>query len=316
MMSDRFPSIEPVVTRGAFAQHEGPRRAHDEQRVLYLRDDAATFALVARGVGSARSGRPIADRIADLAASTFRERTSSMLDDLAEVWWRAEHGADAGARVRPFSSLPIGDRAELRARVKKLLHDRRPDALGDQAVLEAELARLLDLPAAVLRRAGKDIQRLAEERGGFHHGEGACVTAAIFAAGKATIAHVGDGRALLVRRGRLEALTHAHTLYNEVLHHHPDVTPEHLAQLPPSLVVRILGMPGDPHHLDVVTKDLERGDVFLLLTHGMSSFEDADVTKTVLTHGVDAAPTLVERGKVAFPGHTLENVAAVAIEIR
>ena len=306
-MPERFPPIAPVRARGAFASHEGARRAYDDQRVVFTADAGAAFAMAIRGMAHARSGRPAANRVGDLATRIFGERTSSMLDDLAEVWWRAEHGADQGARVRPFASLPIADRPELRARVRKLLDDRVPDALGDQAVLEAETKRLLDLPAAALRRAGGELERMAE-RDRTWVGTGACAVAAIFAAGQASIAHIGDGRIARLRRGKLERLTREHTLAH--LYEDKGEVPD--SAVVRDIVVRVLGMPGDAAQLDMLTVPLETRDVFILMTAGFTqTFHDDEIRTALLGHGVEAAPRLVAD---ATP-RAETNIAAVAVEI-
>ncbi len=301
-MPERFPPLEPVRARGAFASHAGPRRTYDDQAVIFSADGGAAFAAVVHGEAQSRSGRYAADLVLDLCVRIFRERTTAMLDDLAEVWWRAEHGAGEGARVRPFASLPIGERSELRARVKSLLAERIPSAIGDQAVLEGETKRLLDLPETALRRASNDIERKVERDRPKWAGTSASAAVAIFAAGQASIAHLGDCRAIRVRRGILDVLTHEHTLRDD---HHEGRPP---------VLTRAVGLMGDGP--EVVTSKLERGDLFLLASKGIhASFSKDDIRAALVQHGVKAAPHLVERGRENFADHSLDNVAAVAVEI-
>lgn len=200
-MPERFPPVERVRTRVLSA---GPGTS------VVSSDREAAFACVVRGMGTgagARSNRQVGKHIVDLCVPLFDQRATSLLDDLAERWWKAEH---EGARVRPFASLPVVDRAELRARVKRLLKERTADTLGDQAVLEGETSLLLDLPERALRRANADIERRAErDRQGWGQVAGSAMCA-VFAAGCASIAHIGDCRAVRLRRGIYDVLTHEH----------------------------------------------------------------------------------------------------------
>jgi hypothetical protein len=302
-MPRAFPPIEPVKVRGAFAQATGPLRERDDQAIDLVIDQTAAFAAVIRGMVHPRSGRAAADMVKDIAVRMFRERTSSMLDDLAEHWWKAEHGHDSGARIRPFSALPIADRAELRARVKKLLVDRVPDALGDQAVLEAERRRLLDLPQVALRRANGELERRIE-RDRAWLGSGAAAMCAIFAAGDVSIAHLGDCRALRLRAGRAEVMTREHTLR----HDYEDAGRDAAEANPPDVITRAIGLRADAPQL--VTSAVARGDVYVLMTHGMTeAFETPDIVKELRQYGLEAPTRLVKRAD------SPENVAAVAVEI-
>lgn len=302
-MPERFPPLEPVRTRAGFARHEGAQHSSDNQAVSFLSDHEAAFASVVRGMWHAHSSRSVAELILDHGVRMFRERTASMLDDLAELWWKSEH---VGSRVRPFSSLPIGERAELRARVKRLLLDRVPDALGDQAVLEGETKRLLEIPASALRRADADLERKVERGGREWLGAGGSAMHAIFAARQVSIAHVGDCRAVRMRRGILDQLTREHTLQRD----------QEEANLPvphdiPFVITRVVGdLRGKG--VDAVTATLEKGDIFLFMTLGTyEHFAPADLRAALLANGVEAAPLLIDRARPTAE----QNIAAVAVEI-
>lgn len=279
-MPVRLPPVEPVRTRvaGPSADNLGTSAGAD-----------ATFVCLVRGIGSgARTNTQVGRHIVDVCLPIFTQRATSMLDDLAELWWKGEH---EGARVRPFSSLPIAERAELRARAKKLLADRTADTLGDQAVLEGETKRLLDLPEVALRRAHNDLERRAErDRAGWWNVGGATICA-IFAAGRASIAHLGDCRAARLRRGLYEVLTEEHTL--------PAPSTDTLT--------RAVGLWHDGP--ERVVLPVERGDLFLFMTRALYRGRSADAIKTALrNHGPDAPASL------ALQGDNRE-ATAVAVEI-
>lgn len=306
----RVPEIAPVRTRGVFATHQGARRTHDDQAAVFIADATTAFASVARGWfmrgwSHPGPGKPAAELILDAGVRIFRELTKSMLDDLAELWWTAEH---EGSRVRPFSSLPIADRAELRARVKRLLADRVADALGDQAVLEGETKRLLEMPALALARAGNDLERRMERDRTGWTGAGGTAMSAIFAAGQISIAHLGDCRAFRLRRVALDVLTKEHTMEREYEEggREGDAPTERTR----GGIVRTVNYPTKGP--DRVVAPVEKGDYYVLATKGFVDAFDANAIKRALEeHGVEAARSLVSAGAKSAP----ENIAAVAVEI-
>lgn len=311
-----FPPIAQVLTRGASASHAGPELDDDAQRVAYIEEEGSTFVFVVQGIGAQRSGRAVADHIAETCLRALGDRRRLLLESLAETWWSAEHGESA-SRARVLASLPPDDRIDLAERIDKLLTERTPDAIGDQAVLEAEASRVLELPSRVFHAAHEEVAFAREQRG-FFRNEGASAMCALFAAGKIAIAHIGDCRLFRLRDGTLESLTRPHTLRNAYLDAMSETLgPEQIEQLP-RVVVRQLGGDGDDRMttIDVVTAELERGDVYLFLTRGLAdSFDEDTFRAALLERGTEAALHLVERGSEAFEGHTGANVAAVAVEV-
>src|SRR5262245_18627931 len=142
-----FPRPKDMRVRAKGATHAGPRGNDNEDAFGFVAEDGAALAVVADGVGEHISGRRAADITVETCAELFRGRSTSILDELAEVWWLGEHGDDAvGTRPRPYSTLPIADRVALRDRVGRILKERNPDSMGDVAVLEAETQSLLAIP--------------------------------------------------------------------------------------------------------------------------------------------------------------------------
>lgn len=281
-MAERVAPVEPVRTRVASA---GPGTA------AVTSDADAAFVCLVRGMGTgARSNRQVGKHIVDLCQPLFDSRATSMLDDLAALWWKAEH---EGARVRPFASLPVVDRAELRARVKRLLEERVADTLGDQAVLEGETNLLLDMPETALRRANADLERRAErDRVGWSNAAG-CAMCAVFAAGRASIAHIGDCRAVRLRRGIIDVLTHEHVL-------------------PPAsdIVTRAVGHWGDGPERVVVPAT--PGDVFLFMTRDIFHLTPAEEIAAALRQARgDAAARLALHDRLP----ATQEIAAVSVEI-
>jgi serine/threonine protein phosphatase PrpC len=301
--------VSAVRVEGTGASHEGPIREVNEDAFAFVEDRGAALAVVADGMGREGSGRSAADIVTETCTAMFRVREKATLDELAEVWWKGEHVApersaeeDSGAepakqRVRPYHALPIGDRASLRERVELVLARRVPESMGDLAVLDAEAQAILGIPRLALTRVNSALHRRAESNPRWR-GYGATAACVIFAAGQASIAHVGECRVSVLRVGsdRLEPLTTEHTLLNDYRRLRPDLTPEEIAELPEDVVTRALGM-GDAVEIDTHVVPTMAGDVFVVSSDGFwKIFSEHEVARTIRERGIGAAPYLVARG--------------------
>lgn len=311
--------ITPVRVRSAGMSHEGPRRQYNEDAFGIVEDATGALAVVADGMGASRSGRPAADLAVETCTESFRVRSASALEELAEIWWAAEHAADpgkpGGPRPRPDEALPIADRAELRERVGLVLARRVPDSMGDVAILEAETRVILELPARTLERSNGSIYRLAERDPTHWRGHGAAAVCAISAAGQAFIAHVGDSRVSLVRGQSIEALTQEHTILNDYKNLNIAITPEQIAEIPQNVITRALGM-RDTVKVDTRAVPIQTGDSFVLASDGIwRAFSPAEILAAVRAHGVNAAAELVKRGMDDHADHPGDNLTVVVVEI-
>ncbi len=101
-------------------------------------------------------------------------------------------------------------------------------------------------------------------------GMGTTVTAAYVGEDALTVAHVGDSRAYLVRGGSLRRLTEDHSLVEE-MRRSGKLTAEEAANHPQrSIITRALG-PDSNVEVDVREFKLERGDIVLLCSDGLTS---------------------------------------------
>ena len=294
-------------------------RPHNEDAFGVIDDATTALVVVADGVGANGSGRNAADLTVETCLSSFRDRSTGALEELAEIWWRAEHSEGGRAPRRPYTTLPIADRAGLRERVRLMLEQRVPDALGDVAALEAEVRVTLGITARALERANAAIFRRAEaeETARQWRGHGAAAVCVMFAAGQASIAHVGDCRVSLLRRGSLvlDALTKEHTVANDHASVTPALTAEQIAAAPTNVLTRMLGA----RHIvkvDTLVVPVESGDSLVLASDGLwRAYWAREIVAAVRAHGSRAAADLVERGAVARPGHPGDNLTAVVVEI-
>jgi hypothetical protein len=251
-------SIEPVRITGTCATHEGARARKNEDALGFFEDASAAIAVLSSGLGPSRSGRDASDLVVQTCKQVFRGRSTAILDELAETWWQGEHGP---AARRPFSSLPIKDRVELRDHVERLLAQRKPDSMGDVAVLEAETNSVLAIPQHVLDRANREIERQGD-RSSLWRGLWAASACVLFAAGRASVARAPDPRAAVGAETRVYRVRTG------------------IEQLEPGLV------------------PIARGERFLLASEGLwRALPVEELRDAVRTHGAGAAAHLVERAR-------------------
>lgn len=317
-MAATFPPLKASKTRGAFATETSPYREVNEDACAYFEDDAASIAVVADGCGGNSSGSPASRMAVETTKTIFEARRTTIIHDVAEAWWRAEHEStrDVGARARPYDALPISDRAELRDRVTRLLQKRVPDAIGDVAALEAERRVMLDLPQRVIVRSNDEIQR-AVLRDRNLRGMGAAVMIALFADGAVSIAHVGDCRAYRVRGGSIAAITEEHTLAREY-RDAKDVDPaemEQILDLHANVITRAVGTNPEAYP-DVFVEPAIAGDSYVLTTDGLwQLFSPEEIKEAVLKYGIGAAAYLIRLGSREMPNHPGDNLSAVVVQV-
>jgi len=123
--------------------------------------------------------------------------------------------------------------------------------------------------AAAVQKANADIveiARLSQERKGM----GSTVVAAYVRPewNRLYVAHVGDSRCYRLRAGHLEALTHDHTMQNDIIEMRPDADDAVLQRLPRGVVTRALGM-GESVRVELRSFELAAGDRYLLCSDGL-----------------------------------------------
>ena len=140
-------------------------------------------------------------------------------------------------------------------------------------------------------------QRIREraERDERLHGMGTTIVAAWFSdrAPEALVAHVGDSRAYLLRRGVLTQLTEDHSLLAEYVRSEKP-TPEQIEAFPhKNVILRALGMK-DQVDVDVQRVALEDGDQVLLCCDGLSSLVPEERIAAVLRDARGDLPRAVQ----------------------
>lgn len=142
-----------------------------------------------------------------------------------------------------------------------------------------------DGPAAALRRAFTEANNTIHNRGKQNiefKGMGTTGTALVVRPEGAWVGHVGDSRAYRVRGGVIEQLSFDHSLLWELARRQRK-SPDELTGIPSNVIVRSLG-PEASVQVDVEgPHPLERGDVFLLCSDGLSGQVHDRVIGAVVT---------------------------------
>lgn len=145
-------------------------------------------------------------------------------------------------------------------------------------------------------------------------GMGTTVVAAIVDAKSMTVAHVGDSRLYLWRRGELSQLTEDHSLVGEQVKR-GQITADEAARSPQqNILTRALGADGDVR-VDVADHPLLPGDLVLLATDGLSKMViDADVS-AVIAEALDPqkiVDVLIAKSRAAGG---VDNIAIVVAKV-
>jgi serine/threonine protein phosphatase PrpC len=117
-------------------------------------------------------------------------------------------------------------------------------------------------------------------------GMGTTLTALVTEDAKAHLAHVGDSRAYLLRRGNLQQLTEDHTLVQRMVREGRITSEEARSHPQRSVVTRALGVEEDLS-VDELTLDVHPGDRLLLCTDGLSSMVGAARIQEILEREED-----------------------------
>lgn len=147
-------------------------------------------------------------------------------------------------------------------------------------------------------------------------GMGTTVVGALFSPKKNRIfvGHVGDSRAYRVRGGNIEQLTRDHSLVNDTMVM-PDLSEEERAELPKNIITRALGMQ-DQVMVDLVSDDVQEGDVYLLCSDGLSGMVSDDEILAEMSAGKDPSDICTRLIEKANAGGGEDNITALVICLR
>jgi serine/threonine protein phosphatase PrpC len=110
-----------------------------------------------------------------------------------------------------------------------------------------------------------------------YQGMGTTVVVLLIHSGRATVAHVGDSRLYRLRHGRLELLTHDHSLLQEQVELGLITADAAKSSHNRNLVTRALGV-AESVRVDIHEETAVPGDIYLLCSDGLNDMvDDADI---------------------------------------
>jgi len=166
---------------------------------------------------------------------------------------------------------------------------------------------------SALKRANLRIWKEAETNSDYR-GMGTTTTGVLVTNSEATIAHVGDSRAYLIRDKQIRQITEDHSWVNEQVKAGFITSEEARTHRLKNLITRSLGH--EPNiKVDVLRLKIESGDRFLLCSDGLSNLVQDDELRDTLTD-LDPKSALERLVEMANERGGYDNITAVMIEVR
>jgi protein phosphatase len=145
-------------------------------------------------------------------------------------------------------------------------------------------------------------------------GMGATVVLALIRQTRVLIAHMGDSRAYLLRRGRLKLLTKDHSVV-QLLVDAGEISQAETASHPArGRVTRSIGMEGEPLP-KVRVVEVQPGDRLLLCTDGLTGMVGVETIRSILKQDSDPEPTCRQLIQAALDSGGEDNVTSVVVAI-
>jgi serine/threonine protein phosphatase PrpC len=195
--------------------------------------------------------------------------------------------------------------------VHELLLERAVDLValddgGPSDRVEQILREALEVASARIYRMGQS------EQG--KKGMGTTCTALLVRGGKGVMAHVGDSRLYMVRKGKVHQISEDHTFLQEAIRH-GIMTPEQAKQSTHrNIITRAVG-PLEKVIVDTLVFDALDGDTFLLCSDGLHGYveDDGELAELLGAERLDAVPPrLIE---LANGRGGADNITAVVLRI-
>ena len=145
-------------------------------------------------------------------------------------------------------------------------------------------------------------------------GMGTTLVAALFHPNRLVLAHIGDSRAYRFRQGRLTQLTRDHSQLQEQIDAGL-VSPEWARFAPnKNLITRALGV-GEAIEVDTGVHALERGDLYLLCSDGLTDMLSTEQIAELLNQESDLDSTCVDLVNAANYNGGRDNISVILVRV-
>lgn len=133
--------------------------------------------------------------------------------------------------------------------------------------------------------------------------------------GRLHIAHVGDSRCYRLRGGRLEVLTHDHSILNDVVELYPDLDDAALTRLPRKVITRALGL-DEQVRVSVRTLQAHVGDRYLLCSDGLTGELRESLLENLLGADAPVADVVRDLVRMAKEAGGRDNITALVLDCK
>jgi PPM family protein phosphatase len=171
---------------------------------------------------------------------------------------------------------------------------------------------LLETLAGTLHRANDRLAELVDQDPSVA-GMGTTVTAALFDGQRIGVAHLGDSRAYLWRKGELLRLTTDHTWVQSLIDEGRITEDEAKVHSHRSLLLKVLDGQHD-HDPDLAVYEVEAGDRVLLCSDGLSGFVDGSRIERALSVGT-ADSVARELTQLALEAGSTDNITVIVADV-
>ncbi len=147
-------------------------------------------------------------------------------------------------------------------------------------------------------------------------GMGSTIDALVIKNGNAYIGHVGDSRVYRLRDNKLEQATEDHSVYNELIKKYGISSADAISSGYSHRVTNALGYLNESA-LDVLEAKVEKGDLFLLCSDGLTDVADNDTIEDILIrYDGDPETTALELVNTAKEGGGPDNISVILVSVQ
>lgn len=184
------------------------------------------------------------------------------------------------------------------------------DALKPLELSAASAAELLTMLAGAVAQADRAVRELVED----DHQPITTLTAMLWSGSQVALVHVGDGRAYLLRHGKLSQLTQDHT-YVQALVDQGKLAPADATSHPErALLVRALGAGIGQVEADLALRTGLVGDRYLLCSDGLSAVVDRGALHAALSGPAEPEQVAEQLIDLAYTHGAPDNIACVVAD--
>lgn len=167
--------------------------------------------------------------------------------------------------------------------------------------------------AAALEKTHRAILYFANARPE-KRGMGSTVVLAVFRDTRVHVAHIGDSRAYLYRRGQIEQLTQDHSLVNNLVKTGQITAGQARAHPLRAVITQSLGSDQEPTP-DLMTVTVEVGDRYVLCTDGVSDWLGENALRSVLSQPASPDEQCQQLIEAALEAGSHDNLSAIVVAV-